>query len=297
MAILRWEEHCLECAVPDCYNKCSLYVRRSDYACSRFVYGIFPNKKIKGVMNWGADLEFRRWSKLETGIYLAPFPRISLQFLNRIDSCISKLRNIIFCCLPKFLVFGLSWRYSRSRNSLLSLISRKTTLIYDDFVIECFSPNKQSFNFMIEIRDTNLRYRDSIRIVSGWNTHIIPIKQMNINCDHSDMKLTIYPENNAQVRVIFTCLDIIKWRKKDPIIVPPVKKTSSSSKIKCIAWDLDNTIWDGILVEDGSQNLSLRPEAVKAIKELDKRGIIHTIISKNDYQTNGIIRVLYLSRH
>lgn len=53
-------------------------------------------------------------------------------------------------------------------------------------------------------------------------------------------------------------------------------------KIKCLVWDLDNTLWDGILTEN--ENVTLKPDIVAVIKELDKRGILHSISSKNNYE-------------
>lgn len=53
-------------------------------------------------------------------------------------------------------------------------------------------------------------------------------------------------------------------------------------KVKCVVWDLDETIWNGILSED--VNVSLKPEAQKVIEELDKRGILQSISSKNHYE-------------
>ena len=53
--------------------------------------------------------------------------------------------------------------------------------------------------------------------------------------------------------------------------------------IKCVVWDLDNTLWDGVLLED--ERVSLRTDVVDVIKRLDSRGILHSIASKNDYTT------------
>lgn len=53
-------------------------------------------------------------------------------------------------------------------------------------------------------------------------------------------------------------------------------------KIKCLVWDLDNTLWNGILTEN--ENVTLKPDIVDIIKELDKRGILHSISSKNNYE-------------
>lgn len=51
--------------------------------------------------------------------------------------------------------------------------------------------------------------------------------------------------------------------------------------VKVVVWDLDNTIWDGVLLED--ESVSLVPGIVKVIQELDRRGILQSISSKNDH--------------
>jgi FkbH-like protein len=56
-----------------------------------------------------------------------------------------------------------------------------------------------------------------------------------------------------------------------------------TSSIKCVVWDLDNTVWDGVLLED--EQVTLRQDVVEVIKTLDSRGILHSIASKNDYDT------------
>jgi FkbH-like protein len=58
-------------------------------------------------------------------------------------------------------------------------------------------------------------------------------------------------------------------------------KQSGYTRIKCVIWDLDNTLWHGVLIED--ENVSLREDVVEIIKTLDQRGILQSIASKNDY--------------
>jgi FkbH-like protein len=53
------------------------------------------------------------------------------------------------------------------------------------------------------------------------------------------------------------------------------------AKKKVVIWDLDNTIWSGILSED--TNVVLREGIREIIEELDKRGILQSIVSKNNY--------------
>lgn len=59
---------------------------------------------------------------------------------------------------------------------------------------------------------------------------------------------------------------------------PPTKERV----VKCVVWDLDNTLWDGTLLED--EQVVLRRNVADVIKTLDARGIVHSIASRNDYR-------------
>jgi FkbH-like protein len=47
-----------------------------------------------------------------------------------------------------------------------------------------------------------------------------------------------------------------------------------------VVWDLDDTVWDGVLLEDGE--VRPRQKVVEIVKELDARGILQSVASKND---------------
>jgi len=51
--------------------------------------------------------------------------------------------------------------------------------------------------------------------------------------------------------------------------------------IKLVVWDLDETLWHGALLEDGS--VRLREGVVEIVQTLDRRGILQSIASKNDH--------------
>ncbi|MFC4376078.1 HAD-IIIC family phosphatase [Nocardia halotolerans] len=57
--------------------------------------------------------------------------------------------------------------------------------------------------------------------------------------------------------------------------------TAQSAPVKCLVWDLDNTLWEGTLLEGGAGTPF---ETVRrTIETLDRRGILNSIASKNDY--------------
>ena len=57
--------------------------------------------------------------------------------------------------------------------------------------------------------------------------------------------------------------------------------TTRRGAIKCVVWDLDHTLWDGVLLE--GDDVAIRPGVVEVVKALDQRGILHSIASRNDH--------------
>jgi FkbH-like protein len=54
----------------------------------------------------------------------------------------------------------------------------------------------------------------------------------------------------------------------------------SRKKIKCVVWDLDHTVWSGILLEGDA--LALRPGVRELIEAFDQRGILQSVASRNE---------------
>lgn len=62
----------------------------------------------------------------------------------------------------------------------------------------------------------------------------------------------------------------------------PTEDDMAPVTVKCLVWDLDDTLWQGTLLEDGE--VGLPDEVRKAVIELDSRGILHSIASRNDHE-------------
>jgi FkbH-like protein len=65
-----------------------------------------------------------------------------------------------------------------------------------------------------------------------------------------------------------------------PAVSPSPAPRRDNAPIKCVVWDLDDTIWDGVLLED--RHVRLRPAVADVIRRLDQRGILHSVASRND---------------
>jgi methoxymalonate biosynthesis protein len=51
--------------------------------------------------------------------------------------------------------------------------------------------------------------------------------------------------------------------------------------VKCLVWDLDNTLWRGTIAE--GDEVVVPPEIRRVIAELDARGVLQSVASKNDH--------------
>jgi FkbH-like protein len=65
--------------------------------------------------------------------------------------------------------------------------------------------------------------------------------------------------------------------------VPPRGNEDRRGTVKCVVWDLDNTLWDGVLLE--GDEVVFREDILNIIYTLDKRGILQSIASRNDTTT------------
>jgi FkbH-like protein len=54
---------------------------------------------------------------------------------------------------------------------------------------------------------------------------------------------------------------------------------TSPRAIKCVVWDLDDTVWSGTLLED--REVTLRPGVAQVLDTLDRRGILMSVASRN----------------
>jgi FkbH-like protein len=291
-ALLHWEEHCLECAPPDCYNQCLCFKERIDKKCSRLKYGFIQNNFFYGLYPYGIDCRFEKWGKIETYYNHVAFPPITLQRIadlnNLLSRTIMKLSLFFKWLSPTLKLAGM---LNFLRNKIIYK-NNKNNKKFDEFVFECYSPENKEFKIILQMDEMDNGYKSifvySFEIKPGHNFFSLSMELFKIPINkNKKVRIFLYPENmEHSVRLIITWLDFVSYRKIAELSEKKsiLDNSEPASKIKCVAWDLDNTIWSGILEECAISDIHINPEVVKILDILDRRGILNTVISKNTYE-------------
>lgn len=155
----------------------------------------------------------------------------------------------------------------------------------DYFLIECYNPSDRPFNLTLSIRSRHempaRAFQRVVQAVSGFHIEYIAVSDILQLVDlMQPFEVEIVP-NEADDTVLYFGFMDFAWLY--PEQKAKTHSTGSPKPWKCIVWDLDNTLWHGTLIEDGRERLTLRHDLVEVIKETDRRGILHSIASKNNY--------------
>lgn len=155
----------------------------------------------------------------------------------------------------------------------------------DCFVLECYNPNPRTIALTLSVRlrqNKSLRpFQTVIQAPEGFTRAYVPFADIRRVVDLSQaFEVEIVPNECDGTVLYFGLVDFVK-------LVPKPNGSASGASAtpwKCIVWDLDNTLWEGTLIEDGPEKIRIRQEVVDVIKETDRRGILHSVASKNNHE-------------
>ena len=140
--------------------------------------------------------------------------------------------------------------------------------------------NKVKIAFIYQIRKLNLNLMEAAREYKNIFINDVCTLQ-NINGRNNSFDPRLYISSN----IVFN-LDFLPLVAKN---ITDIIKVASGKINKCLILDLDNTIWGGIIGDDGVNNIQIGELGIgKAfselqvwVKQLKERGIILAICSKN----------------
>jgi FkbH-like protein len=292
--VLPWSEHCTECVWPTCYKTCDLFSPREDGKCRRFADGMVRIDCADALNSYLLKIRFKQWGKLWTpGSIRLRSTQSALQ-LERRDHWIGTMLYQIPLSAP-VKALAIQKRYSFKKR----LASRGPLgeSLPTDFMLECYNPSTNMVRLSLTMRAVDDRvkvpFQQLVELASGFHRIRILCKDINRFLDlRAPFNIELTPnENKTGTTLYFGLMDFV--RETLGLSDPKSQRRGSNGPktIKCIVWDLDNTVWDGILVEDGPAKLRLRLHIVDLIKKLDGRGILHSIVSKNNPdEALGVLR-------
>lgn len=271
-----WEEHCLECSAPACFESCAHYQSRSDGRCKRFANGLHTFTDERACCGQGAHVKFRKWGNMMTVLFPAMLDEAQYAALWKKNESLGKfLGGVEHSHLPQ----ALRWQGIRvpeyiRRRSLRKLQGMDNHA--DAFLFHGYSYSNESYRLIVEIyEDHDSVWKTSIAIQPEENLAIV--SSLADACSKPGNLVKVYPENNVEAELDILWCDFVKGA--------PVVAAQPAAKVKCLVWDLDNTLWNGTLIEtEDPATLELNPQVLETIEELDRRGVLQSISSKNDFE-------------
>lgn len=270
-----WEEHCLECSAPACFASCVHYLPRSDGRCKRFDNGLLTFADERACCGQGAHVRFRKWGNMMTVLFPAMLTEADYGKLWRKNERTGKGMGAIESSpLPQ----ALRWQGIRIPEYLRRHRLRKLTGLdnaADALLFHGFSYTPQPYRLLVEVyRGHDPVWKTAIAIEPGENLAVVTA--LSPECSRPGNLVKVYPENDLEAELDILWCDFVQGQ--------PIAAETPASKVKCVVWDLDNTLWDGTLIEtEDPDTLTLRPGVRALMDELDRRGILQSVASKNDH--------------
>jgi FkbH-like protein len=289
--VLPWGEHCTECVWPSCYATCDLYEARADGKCRRFIDGMVRVDLPGSPNGYVLKIRFKRWGKLWTVGNVRLYTREEAKRVERWDQRIGTALQKLVLPAPAKAFFSTK-RYSYKKH--LAENKGPTEALPTAFLVECYNPQEEPIGLSLTVRSNNpnskVPYQELLAAKPGANRFRIPYDAMEAVVGlRNPFQIELIPNSVADAdgtTLYFGLLDFVHEQTVPPggaLDGSPVKPGTSLPKIKCVVWDLDNTLWTGILAEDGAERLVLKEGVRDIIQELDRRGILQSVASKNNH--------------
>lgn len=278
--VLPWSEHCTECVWPTCYSTCDIYEARPDGNCRRFVDGMVRIDSLDAYSGYILKIRFKQWGKLWTFGNIRLHTSQQAAKIEKRDQSIGKVirQLVIPASTRRFLS---NKRYSLKKR--LAQTARPSGIKPTSFMLECYNPGQTVIRVSLTIRSRDLAdkfpFQALLDAKPGFNRMRISFQAINSVVPLDEVfHIELIPNDvPTGTTLYFGLMEFVQEAQ-----VEQKKPANKGPKVKCVVWDLDNTLWDGILVEDGAALLRLKPGIRDVIVQLDRRGILQSIASKNN---------------
>ena len=274
--VLPWSEHCTECVWPTCYSTCDLYSPREDGRCRRFIDGMVRVACPEAANSYLLKVGFKRWGKLWSPGNVRLHSAALAEQLERRDYHI----GTVLYQLP--VPSGMKRVITSKRYSFKKKLASQTVDnggAPTSFLLECYNPQSYDIRLSLTMKSVNdedrIPFQRLVELTPGFHRVRVPVSEIKrvLNM-RVPFNIDLIPNDVEDGTTLY--FGLMEFVEEVEHVAEKAKK------IKCVVWDLDNTLWDGILVEDGPRNVKLKADIIEIIRVLDARGILHSVASKNN---------------
>ena len=185
-------------------------------------------------------------------------------FIDGLQYKINTLTEVDFQSLVEKIKLEIDLVFNNLKDTPLVLINKFTSLIFDQFSLPISRINKltSELNFYLES-------------VSGENIKVVDI-------DKVISRLSIGSSVDLRYYYSSKTLYSVEFYKQYFEYIKPIFLSTAGKIKKALIFDCDNTLWKGVLGEDGFDNIKIYQEVQYLALDLAKRGVIIGICSKNN---------------
>ncbi|MGH7023392.1 MAG: HAD-IIIC family phosphatase [Caulobacteraceae bacterium] len=291
-SVLFWDEHCSECAMPNCFASCSLYTPRPDFKCRRFDRGLemaratSPRERAIRLMS----VAFRRWGKLEAkgAIHLVDARRAGLS--ESLGAAVQRMADTPLAPASVRRKLGKGVDLLTAGALKIASGGRPPEM----FVLEAINPGEARVDLTFTVRPASTAnggqfHQARAELAPGYNRLCFPAGEILARVGEvSSLLFQIEPVDSdaGTGPLLFGLVDFVSLKAGARLATsrpgaPATEDGAARPKVKCVVWDLDNTLWRGTLIEDGAEGVRFDERVPELISELDRRGILNSIASKN----------------
>lgn len=185
-------------------------------------------------------------------------------FIDGLQYKINTLSEIDFQSLVEKIKLEIDLVFNNLKEVPLVLINKFTSLVFDQFSLSISRINKltSELNFYLES-------------AIGENVKIVDINKVI-------SKLSISSSVDLRYYYSSKTLYSVEFYKQYFEYIKPIFLSTAGKIKKALIFDCDNTLWKGVLGEDGFDNIKIYQEIQYLALDLAKKGVIIGICSKNN---------------
>ena len=288
-------EHCTECAAPDCHGSCDLFERGCTGRCKRFGDGIVLRKTDVDLTPYVIEVLFRPWAQL---FCIGNAWCVTRSRHRRLTKRLAVVGRVCMWgqSLLRWLPDRLQWRVTDRLRGAANRLPRRFNARARKAgacaaqTLLCVVGNPHGDRVDAEVSVSGIEgsqggrnVRRTIALNPGWNTLRIPVAEIAPTIDLSGLfRVCLVPLLDEPKLLQVLYLGFAAGSPMAPGERDNRADATPAGKVKLVVLDLDRTVWEGILIEDPDGEHPIRPGVRQALQELDRRGILLSVVSKNN---------------